>query len=179
MQNIIKILVILLTLSSFSCKASVNFGPINDNTLAYVQAGYYEARDGGRLAMKLVMSATYNRVVDGRWPRSAKRVVWQSGQYAWTGGQRHRASLYPKATAPADRAALAEAVSLARSLRAGDWEPSISANHFLSPGALSGPFPRWARCTAALAAKGRCVSYKGQKVRSPDFTYNGTWFYTL
>lgn len=179
MQNIIKIIAILLTLSSFSCKVSASLPHINDNTLAYVQAAYHEARGQGVTAMRLVMAATYNRVVDKRWPSSAKRVVWQRGQYAWTPEHRHRASLYPKATEPADRAALKVATALALSLRAGDWEPSISANHFLSPRALSGPFPRWARCSAALAAEGRCVSYKGQKVRSPDFTYNGTWFYTL
>lgn len=179
MQNIIKIIVILLTFASFSCKVSASLPHINDNTLAYVQAAYHEARGEGPVAMQLVMSATYNRVSDRRWPSSAKAVVWQRGQYAWSGEHRHRASLYPKATEPADKAALREAVSLARSLRAGQWRPSISANHFLSPEALSGPFPRWARCSAALAAEGRCVSYKGQKVRSPDFTYAGTWFYTL
>ncbi len=170
---------VLLLILSFSHKAEAKSYGNEDNTLCYAQAAYHEARGQGSIAMRLVQSVTYNRVTDSRWRRSACAVVWQRGQYAWTRSAGHRMSQPPRATAPADRAALAEALSLARSLRAGKWEPSISANHFISPDALSGGhWPRWARCPQGAAAD-ECVVYKGRKLRAPDFTYAGTWFYTL
>lgn len=183
MKVSIKIAMILLLILSFSHKAEAKNYTTMDNTLCYAQAAYHEARDGGPVAMRLVQSATYNRVLDKRWARSACGVVYQRGQYAWAQAHRHRMALPPVAKAPADRAALAEALSLAHSLRAGQWRPSITANHFLSPEALPGAqsgkprFPAWSRCPADGSAQ--CMSYAGVKLRAPDFTYAGTWFYTL
>ena len=179
MLNIIKTIMILLVLASFSCKATATNSTKYDNTLCYAQAAYYEARDQGPIAMQLVMAATYNRVKDERWLPYACGVVWQRAQFSWTKSIGHRVSHIPKATEPADQRALRIARTLARSLRAGHWKPTISANHFLAPEGLSGGFPRWARCTAGLTAGNKCVSYKGQNVRAPDFTYAGIWFYTL
>lgn len=182
-KNGAKMALLLLLILSSSHKAEAKSYHGADNTLCYAQAAYHEARDGGPIAMRLVQSATYNRVTDGRWPRSSCGVVYQRGQYAWAQAYRHRMALPPTAKAPADRAALAEALSLARSLRAGQWRPSITANHFLSPKALPGAqngkprFPAWSRCPADGSA--RCMSYAGVNLRAPDFTYAGTWFYTL
>lgn len=178
---------------SHSAHAAVPKGV--SNTQCYAQAAYFEARGQGHIAMRLVQSVTYNRVLDKRWPSTACRVVWQNKQYSWT-LDRVTVRTHKSPVAIADRAALDTARSLATRLRNGDWEPSISANHFLSPAALSGGFPLWARCTEALWATGGCVVHLpanqesnagsfnnavdgGTWVRAPDFTYNGIWFYTL
>ena len=180
-----KIALLLAIFMSFSQKIVAKEAKdytFNDNTWCYAQVAFHEARGQGRTAMKLVQSVTYNRVKAQRWPRSACAVVYQSGQYAWTRLPiGHRVSSSTR-LAPSDAQALAEALSLARSLRAGHWHPSISADHFLSPEALprrrNGTlrFPAWARCQGPETA---CVVYRGYKVRAPDFTYNGFWFYTL
>ena len=178
-----KIALLLAIFMSFSQKIVAKEAKdytFNDNTWCYAQVAFHEARGQGRTAMKLVQSVTYNRVKAQRWPRSACAVVYQSGQYAWTRGHRVSSSTQ---LAPPDAQALAEALSLARSLRAGHWHPSISADHFLSPEALprrhNGTlrFPAWAQCPAAHPD--RCMSYKGQKLLAPDFTYRGMWLYTI
>ena len=177
-----KIALFLAIFMSFSqkimAKEAKDYTP-SDNTWCYAQVAYHEARGQGQTAMKLVLSVTYNRVKAQRWPRSACAVVYQSGQYAWTRG--HRIG-YSTPLSPADAQARAEALSLARSLRAGRWHPTISADHFLSPEALprrhndAPRFPVWAQCRGPEMA---CVVYRGYKVRAPDFTHNGFWFYTL
>lgn len=155
----------------------------------YAQAAYHEARGQGDIAMKLVQSVTYNRVLDRRWPSHACAVVWQRKQYSWTVD--HPTPLKrSQIVARTDREALDRARELATALRAGQWKPTISANHFLSPAALSGGFPAWAKCTESLWATGGCVVYisgnddalkenAGIRVRTPDFTFEGIWFYTL
>ena len=183
MQLLFKIILISLTLWGFSHKAEATKQPLYDNTLCYAQAAYHEARSIDTTAMRLVQSVVYNRVKMKGYPRDACGVVWQRAQFSWTLRHPHSIGALPTALPPADGAALTEALSLARSLRAGDWRPSISADHFLTPEALSGAktgrprFPAWARCPARQPD--RCMSYKGLKLLAPDFTYRGIWFYTI
>ena len=183
MQLFIKIVLISLTLWGFSHKAEATKQPLYDNTLCYAQAAYHEARSIDTIAMRLVQSVVYNRVKMKGYPSNACGVVWQRAQFSWTMRPGHRMGQAPEAVAPADGARLREALSMARSLRAGDWRPSISADHFLMPEALprrhNGTlrFPAWAQCPAAHPD--RCMSYNGQKLLAPDFTYRGMWLYTI
>ena len=183
MQKYMKLLGILMLLHIFPQKAMASKGHNYDNTRCYAQAAYHEARSIDRTAMRLVQSVVYNRVKMKGYPRDACGVVWQRAQFSWTLRHPHSIGALPTALPPADGAALTEALSLARSLRAGDWRPSISADHFLTPEALSGAktgrprFPAWARCPAGQPD--RCMSYKGLKLLAPDFTYRGIWFYTI
>ena len=183
MHKYIKIIPILLAFWGFSQKAEASKSPTYDNTLCYAQAAYHEARSLDTTAMRLVQSVVYNRVKMKGYPSNACGVVWQRAQFSWTLRHPHPIGRAPKDVAPADGARLQEALSMARSLRAGDWRPSISADHFLTPEALprhqNGTlrFPAWARCPAAHPD--RCMSYKGQKLLAPDFTYRGMWLYTI
>lgn len=183
MLKYIKIISILLALWGFSQKAEANKSPNYDNTWCYAQAAYHEARSIDREAMRLVQAVVYNRVKMKGYPRDACGVVWQRAQFSWTLRHPHPMNALPRALPPADGAALREALSLARSLRAGDWRPHISADHFLMPEALprrhNGAlrFPAWARCPVAHPE--RCMSYNGQKLLAPDFTYRGMWLYTI
>ena len=183
MQKYMKLLGILMLLHIFPQKAMASKGHNYDNTRCYAQAAYHEARSIDRTAMRLVQSVVYNRVKMKGYPSNACGVVWQRAQFSWTLRPGHRMGQAPEAVAPADGARLREALSMARSLRAGDWRPSISADHFLTPEALprrhNGKlrFPAWARCPAAHPD--RCMSYNGQKLLAPDFTYRGMWLYTI
>ena len=176
---------VLIAIYPRNSEASVTFSKPLDNTLCYAQAAYYEARGQGATAMRLVQEVTYNRVMDSRWPRSACGVVWQASQYSWTNNSHIG---LPDAKAKIDIEALTKARQMAAELRAGKWKPTISANHFLAPEALTGRFPSWAACSDELRDLGKCVSYYRSQdskmkypeaVRVPDFIYAGIWFYTL
>ncbi|UYD72137.1 cell wall hydrolase [Vibrio phage vB_VpaM_VPs20] len=155
---------------------------LDDNTKCYIQNAYWEARGERREGIRGVIDATYNRVLDRRFPSSACGVVWQRAQFSWTLGAVKKFDV-PTPTRAEDWAALREIVSLVLSYRRGLLHPDTTVTHFIAPDGLYSAalghrvFPRWLSCDRH--PEKACMSVDGQNIIVPTYIYGGHWFYEL
>lgn len=156
---------------------------LTGNTIAYINNAYHEARGEPIEGILGVIDVTYNRVLDRRWPDTAQSVVWQSYQFSWTTENSNRKGVMPTPNTDKDMRALDQIVDKVLAYRRGEKYPLTTVNHFLNPSGLRlnrqgvPIFPLWARCEEDELHK--CITYKGVRVKAPDYTVGGHWFYTL